>query len=309
MGIKKDYKLLNWEQNDFPITCDKCLGESKVLRMLKKPLGAECRICTRPFTVFKWATQAGSARQKKTEICSTCAKINDCCQVCVHDLKFGLPLEIRNKMLGDQKVDLLMSEGNRDIFAHLANEQIDSLKLPYEKLEAISQSQNQVFAEKDVQETEVVIDPTNIRRLIQDKYLKLEPEQRGVIEAYELANKIVGKQLTRDSKQVSIWFVEESELPTVRAKIEDLFSDPFELSFENKVVILTFENRVIAEKFIRVFNNAFVIKGKLLSLDWHVEGSRIEDKLKDSFFGVVTDEFLPKEPNTNLLKRREQMEQ
>lgn len=309
MGIKKDYKLLSWEQNDFPITCDKCLGESKVLRMLKKPLGAECRICTRPFTVFKWATQAASAKQKKTEICSTCAKINDCCQVCVHDLKFGLPLEIRNKMIGDQKVDLLMSEGNRDIFAHLANEQIDTLKLPYDKLEATAQSQNQMFAEKEVQETEVVIDPTNIRRLIQDKYLKLEPEQRDLVEAFELANKIVGNPLSKDSKQVAIWFVEESELSTVKAKIDDLFSDPFELSFEDKVVVLTFQNRQLSEKFIRIFNNAFVVKGKLLSLDWHSEKTTFQQRITDGFFGVVTDEFLPKEGPDGSLKRREQMKQ
>lgn len=35
--------------------------------------------------------------------------------------------------MGDKKVDLLISEGNKDLFAHLANENFDNLILPYDE--------------------------------------------------------------------------------------------------------------------------------------------------------------------------------
>lgn len=132
-GVKRNYKLLNWEQNEFPIACKPCLGDSDYMRILKKPLGAECKLCTRPYTTFNWRTE--NHKMIKTEICSTCAKINNCCQSCIYDLKFGLPIDIRNKLMGDQKVELLMSEGNRDLFAHLANENYERLNLPYDKMD------------------------------------------------------------------------------------------------------------------------------------------------------------------------------
>ena len=132
-GVKRNYKLLNWEQNEFPIACTSCMGDSTYLRMLKKPLGAECKICTRPYTTFSWKTE--KHKNIKTEICSTCSKINNCCQSCIYDLKYGLPIDVRNKLIGDQKVELLMSEGNRDLFAHLANENYDNLNLPYDKID------------------------------------------------------------------------------------------------------------------------------------------------------------------------------
>ena len=34
----------------------------------KEDLGAECKVCTRPFTVFRWQP-GGGARFKKTEVC------------------------------------------------------------------------------------------------------------------------------------------------------------------------------------------------------------------------------------------------
>ena len=36
--------------------------------------------------------------------------------------------------MGDKKVELLISEGNRDIFAQLASENFDKLKLPYDDM-------------------------------------------------------------------------------------------------------------------------------------------------------------------------------
>lgn len=138
-GVARDGKLLNWEKNIFPVACDKCLGPQAYMRMLKKPLGNQCKVCERPYTSFHWKI-GDNPRFKKTQICSTCAKINNCCQVCIFDLEFGLPIDIRNRIMGDKKVEIMMSEGNRDVFAALVEENVDKLKLPYRKLGGNSKS-------------------------------------------------------------------------------------------------------------------------------------------------------------------------
>jgi pre-mRNA-splicing factor RBM22/SLT11 len=48
----------------------------------------ECKVCVRPFTVFRW--QPGTKGHfKKTEICQTCCKLKNVCQTCLLDLEFG----------------------------------------------------------------------------------------------------------------------------------------------------------------------------------------------------------------------------
>ena len=47
-----------------------------------------CKICERPFTVFRWRPGA-RARHKKTQLCQTCAKSKNACQTCVLDLVYG----------------------------------------------------------------------------------------------------------------------------------------------------------------------------------------------------------------------------
>lgn len=146
-GVKKEGKLLNWEKNSFPIACDKCLGPQKYMRMLKKPLGNECKVCERPYTSFHWKI-GNNPRFKKTQICSTCSKINNCCQVCIYDLEFGLPIDIRNRIMGDNKVELMTSEGNKDMFAALMDDNVDKLKLPYKKMNSTLKSVLQPLPER-----------------------------------------------------------------------------------------------------------------------------------------------------------------
>lgn len=42
-------------------------------------------------------------RLKKTEICTTCAKIKNVCQTCILDLQYGLPVQVRDTALGITK--------------------------------------------------------------------------------------------------------------------------------------------------------------------------------------------------------------
>ncbi|EIW69766.1 hypothetical protein TREMEDRAFT_29541 [Tremella mesenterica DSM 1558] len=101
MPAKHDINKVGVESSDFPILylTGTGLGENPYLRMSKQEFGSECKICNRPFTVFRWNPGAG-ARYKKTEVCTTCAKIKGVCQTCLLDLEFGLPVQVRDAALG-----------------------------------------------------------------------------------------------------------------------------------------------------------------------------------------------------------------
>ena len=82
--------------------------------MTKEKYGRDCKVCLKPFTIFRWCP-GPRMRFRTTEICSTCARLKNICQSCMLDLQFGLPVQVRDTVLGvQQKVP--KNEANREYF-------------------------------------------------------------------------------------------------------------------------------------------------------------------------------------------------
>jgi pre-mRNA-splicing factor RBM22/SLT11 len=108
------YNRTTWEDAEFPILCQTCLGDNPYMRMMKDRFGGECRICERPYTTFRWCP-GRNMRYKKTEVCQTCAKVKNTCQTCLLDLEYGLPVAVRDHAL--QLQDSIPREGaNRNYY-------------------------------------------------------------------------------------------------------------------------------------------------------------------------------------------------
>ncbi|OVA17686.1 RNA recognition motif domain [Macleaya cordata] len=115
--LLRDLEADGWERSDFPIICESCLGDNPYVRMTKADFDKECKICTRPFTVFRWRPGRDS-RYKKTEVCQTCSKLKNVCQVCLLDLEYGLPVQVRDTALAINSNDAIpKSDVNREYFA------------------------------------------------------------------------------------------------------------------------------------------------------------------------------------------------
>jgi len=107
--VKSDVRQRTGEHAEFPILCEGCLGENPFVRMLVDRLGGTCKMCDRPFTVFKWKPGRGEGF-RKTEVCQTCAKVKNLCQTCILDLQLGLPSQLRDAVLAHTEGTLLEPE-------------------------------------------------------------------------------------------------------------------------------------------------------------------------------------------------------
>ncbi|KAI8429126.1 hypothetical protein MSG28_007676 [Choristoneura fumiferana] len=80
----------------------------------KEKYGKECKVCVRPFTIFRWCP-GSRMRFKKTEICQTCSRIKNVCQTCLLDLEYGLPIQVRDAALKIQD-DMPRNEVNNKCY-------------------------------------------------------------------------------------------------------------------------------------------------------------------------------------------------
>ncbi|KAK9718173.1 Pre-mRNA-splicing factor slt11 [Basidiobolus ranarum] len=133
--MSKSENKQKWEEAEFPILCETCLGDNPYVRMMKQNYAKECKVCSRPFTVFRWCPGAGM-RYKKTEICQTCAKIKNVCQTCLLDLQYNLPVQVRDAAL-KIKSDAPRSDINREYYAQNIENQLTNgdSSIDYDKAE------------------------------------------------------------------------------------------------------------------------------------------------------------------------------
>ncbi|KAK6458556.1 uncharacterized protein RJT20DRAFT_6904 [Scheffersomyces xylosifermentans] len=113
--------------------CDDCLGPDKHLKMIKQLSGEECKSCTRPFAVLRWNTSNSTNKSKKTIICLTCARAKNCCQSCMLDVNYRIPINIRDTALKMAGLESLLvtdtsSTSNREVKAIIADKQDQMFK-------------------------------------------------------------------------------------------------------------------------------------------------------------------------------------
>eukprot|EP00927_Polykrikos_kofoidii_P003543 TRINITY_DN11419_c0_g2_i1.p1 TRINITY_DN11419_c0_g2~~TRINITY_DN11419_c0_g2_i1.p1 ORF type:complete len:388 (+),score=71.08 TRINITY_DN11419_c0_g2_i1:47-1165(+) len=125
--ISSDVNKEGWEKSNFPILCETCFGDVPYVRMQKEDYGVECKICVRPFTIFRW--KAGTrGRYKATVVCQSCARVKNVCQTCLFDLEYGLPVQVRDKYLeeaGQSAIVMPHSRVGRDYQLQEAQEAAD----------------------------------------------------------------------------------------------------------------------------------------------------------------------------------------
>lgn len=68
--IKADPTKAGWEDSEFPVLCETCLGDNPYVRMTREPFGGACKVCERPFTIFRWKP-GPKARFKVVVICQS----------------------------------------------------------------------------------------------------------------------------------------------------------------------------------------------------------------------------------------------
>jgi len=106
--------------SDMPFVCETCLGPNPYVRMIKMQFGSkECKISSRPFQAFRWRAGPGG-RHKETIVSYEVARQKNVCQACLVDMAYGLPVAVRDSLLGSAgqggALDSQMSRPNADYF-------------------------------------------------------------------------------------------------------------------------------------------------------------------------------------------------
>ena len=81
-----------------PQLCEVCLGGNPYIRMEKKAFGAKiCNVSALPYQSYRWKPNGG--RYKETVISKDVARERNICQCCLNDLKYGLPVGVRDALI------------------------------------------------------------------------------------------------------------------------------------------------------------------------------------------------------------------
>ncbi|KAF5330853.1 hypothetical protein D9619_005614 [Psilocybe cf. subviscida] len=301
MPPKADINKAGWEQSEFPILCETCLGDNPFIRMSKQEYGRSCGTCARPFTVFRWNPGSG-ARYKTTVICQTCAKIKNVCQTCLLDLEYGLPTQVRDTALGLQN-EAPTSDINREYYAQNMEGKLDGAKSGLDSGRAASAGKEMLkqlartdpyykrnrphlcsfYAKGDCKRGsdcpyrhEMPVDNDLAHQNIQDRYYgKNDPVARKIMSAHADSQ---GLKPPDDPAVTSLFL---SSLPATSTElsirthvIQSLPSvQPMQLKSvvhvaKTRCAFVNFKDRATAETAAQAWANGLEIDGERISIKW-----------------------------------------
>ena len=92
------------EESTRPQICHVCLGpEPTKVPLFRRQFDGSCKICSSQYTEWQFTPRTVDVRlkvrKKKTVLCLRCAQAKDVCQVCIFDMKYGLPVKLRDKLV------------------------------------------------------------------------------------------------------------------------------------------------------------------------------------------------------------------
>ena len=276
-GIKSGYSKEEWEASDFPILCENCLGDNPYVRMIKKRFGKACKICDRPFDVFRW--RPSGSRYKSTEICQTCAKIKNVCQCCVFDLQYGLPVQVRDQFLAQGGHDAepemqATSDVAREWYNSIRRQEIASGNASHGKMQInkrlLTMARKQPYSKKSR--------PNICQMFLQGACARGAacPYRHEMPENHQQRTTTAA---TADATNTTVWVggmtdaISESDLRkelSKNGKIREV-----RLLLERKCAFVEFESRDAAKKALE---SGLVVNDLKMSLNWAKSNSSVKKK-------------------------------
>ncbi|OAF67110.1 Pre-mRNA-splicing factor SLT11 [Intoshia linei] len=294
------YNRLNWEESEFAILCETCLGVNPFIRMTKEKYGRECKICNRPFTVFRWCPGRGM-RFKTTQICQTCSKMKNVCQTCIFDLNYGLPVEVRDTAM-KIKDDAPREGVNREYYTqNMRNElSVSQAGQPLSQFDPTNADQNPML--KRMSRTEPYYkrnlphlcsfwikgackrgeecpyrhekpsdpdDPLSVQNIKDRYYGSNDPVAQKILSQYNSLPSIVAPE---DKTITTIYIgnvnkaVHERDLRSYFYQFGEIRS--IIMAYKHNCSFVNFTTRRAAELAINSCSTGVVIKGILLNLNW-----------------------------------------
>merc|ERR550514_66583 len=83
-------------------------------------MSRECKVSSRPYTGFRFKP-GSNARYKETVISKEVALAKNICQVCLFDMDYQLPVQVRDELMGiggaaDELADVPQSDINKEYY-------------------------------------------------------------------------------------------------------------------------------------------------------------------------------------------------
>lgn len=246
--------------SETPTLCGECLGDLQHVKMMRQPMGEQCKMCTRPFTAFRWSNSKEARQLKKTIFCGTCAKARNCCQSCMVDIDFGIPLDIRDAALKVAGVDNPYQPGTSSRNAEVKAIAGDKLEKVVLKLAPQSKDDKRAKAEA-------------ILKALSSKYKggQARPKQKALESTTKELNKIItklpfgGTLATPSDPEVKSFFVFGFSENTPQYVIASFFEAHGALTLikivhQARCGYVTFQKRSAAESCAQALKNADLSK-------------------------------------------------